>query len=104
MTSSTRRPVIIGAALSVVLIATGIVVWFTSPSTDASFGWFAYAPLSEGVSVWPLFLRGQQLAAVGLVILGLITAGVALGFSWGHGVGRNETPGGPDPFSYPSTR
>lgn len=102
MSSSVRGPATIITIASVVFIVAGVVVWFTTPSTDASFGWFAYTSIAEISFIGPFFLHGQRLLAAGLAVVGLILAGVALGFRWGQGVGRLETLAGPDPFSHPT--
>ncbi|MDO5735094.1 MAG: hypothetical protein Q4P15_01315 [Propionibacteriaceae bacterium] len=101
MASSTRSPATIGALIAAAFIAAAIVVWFTAPNLDASFGWFAYAPLSDDFSMGAFILHGRRLIAAGLAVLGAIIGAVALGFHWGRGVGRSETPRGPDPFSHP---
>lgn len=99
---STRSPATFGAVVSAVFIAAAIVVWVTAPNMGASFGWFAYAPLSDEFSMGAFILHGRRLMAAGLAVLGVIIGGVVLGFHWGRGVGRRETSGGPDPFSHPS--
>lgn len=101
MTSSPRGPATIGAVTAAVLVVTGAALWLTNPGGSASFGWFAYAPLATDVFTFPYMLSGQRLLAAALVVVGLIIAGVAVGFRWGRRVGRVETHPGPDPFSHP---
>ena len=98
MVSSSRGPATIGVIAAIVLAAAGILVWFTAPNTDASFGWFAYAPLADDFVV-PFIIHGQRLLAAGLLVIALVIAGVAVGFRWGRRVGRVETH--PGPFSHP---
>lgn len=88
MATSFGRPAAIGTIISAVLVGAGVLVWLTAPGGAASFGWFAYAPLADGTFAFPNVLFGQRLLAAGLVAMGLIIAGVALGFWWGRRVGR----------------
>lgn len=94
MALRTHSAAITGAAVAAVLVIAGGVVWLTAPGGSASFGWFAYAPLADDAFSLPLVLFGQQIVAVGLVVVGLITAGVAAGFSWGRRVARIDAPRG----------
>ncbi|MEO7587423.1 MAG: hypothetical protein ABIS84_05285 [Arachnia sp.] len=99
MSSSRRGPAIMVAAAAAVLVVAGAVVWVTSPVGAASFGWFSYAPLADNVFTLPYALFGQRLLAAGLVVVGLLVAGVAVGFRWGNRAGRiNATT---DPVSHP---
>lgn len=88
------RTVRVLVAAAVLLVVAGAVVVVTAPA--ASFGWFAYAPLSgevheppslaEGAPLvtLPLLLGGQELAGAGIVVLGLVVAGAALGVRLGR--------------------
>ncbi len=91
MASSMRNPTVIGAVVSIVLVAAGAVVWLTAPNSDASFGWFAYAPLSDDSIIGTVFLHTQQWVAASLMVVGLVIAGVAIGFRWGRNAGRVTT-------------
>lgn len=102
MASPIRGLGTIGAITAAALVVAGMVVWITAPNMDATFGWFAYAPLSDVFSTGVYFVHARRLIAAGLAVLGVIIGGVALGFHWGRGVGRSETTRGPDPFSHPS--
>ena len=102
MTSPFRRPATIGAIAAAVLVLAGVALWVTAPSTDASFGWFAYAPLADVASMGAFILHGQVLAAAALVVVGLIIGGVALGFRWGRSAGGVGTRPRTDPCSHPS--
>lgn len=101
MHADTRGPAVIGAIASVVLVVAGVIVWLSAASGATSFGWYAYAP-PEPSPVGPFLITGQHLVAAGLVVLGLISAAVALGFRWGNKVGRVEAQTGPGLFSPPS--
>ncbi|MEJ5867284.1 hypothetical protein WDV85_05935 [Pseudokineococcus sp. 5B2Z-1] len=84
--------------VAVLLVVAGSSVAATAPT--ASFGWFAHAPLSEEVYEppsladgaplvpLPLLLGGQQLVGAGLVVLGLVVAGVGLGVRLGRRLPR----------------
>ena len=59
-----------------VLLVAGIALVAAMPATVASFGWFAYAPLSgqmflPGLVIQPWVAAGIALAAVGLLGIGL---------------------------------
>ena len=86
-----RRYAVVAGGLA--LLCAGLVVlWIRSRQPWASFGWFAYAPLTEprryadylpadgvGPSGW---------AAVGLVAAGLITTAGGVGYRLGVRAGR----------------
>lgn len=78
---------VLGAAALVLLV--GGVVVFLSGRDPASFGWYAYSPLTDsgsfpgldGAVMW----SRRQLVGAGLVVLGLVlTAGTA-GYLLGRG-------------------
>ncbi|MFH8250668.1 hypothetical protein ACH3VR_09920 [Microbacterium sp. B2969] len=65
------RTVVVASTL---LVVVGLAVALTVEQR-ASFGWFAYAPLSQtvfvpGLGVWPQTVWGLILAGIGLVGLG----------------------------------
>ncbi|MCJ1715902.1 hypothetical protein [Curtobacterium sp. VKM Ac-2922] len=64
--------------LGVVAVVAGVVVAATAPSSPASFGWYAYAPLSgsafvAGRTPWQLW------TGVGLAVVGAVAAAFASG-------------------------
>lgn len=73
--------------VAALLLVAGLVVFWTGRGT-ASFGWFAYAPLSEEVfsSSVVMWSRRQALGAA-LVVLGLLI-GAGAG---GYGLGRRHS-------------
>lgn len=86
MARDTRGLVAAGAAALALLIA-GLLVFFTGRGT-ASFGWFAYAPLSSdsfrgafgGVVIW----SHREAVGAGLVVLGLIVGAASAGYLLGR--------------------
>lgn len=82
----------VGIAVVAFGIASAVagVVLMLVPSGQASFGWFAYAPLSRTAFVPTGTLLSQlDLAGLALLVIGL----VALAFSAGWALGR-RTPSG----------
>src|SRR5690606_16560264 len=55
----------------------GLALALTAPPT-ASFGWFAYVPLSQSVFI-PTSMGGQQFAGVILAATGLLVIGLGAG-------------------------
>ena len=86
MDASLRQLMLLGAG-SAVVAASGIVVYQTAPPMQ--FGWFAYSPLPDEISLRSSSLHSrQQVAGAILAALGLVgacvTAGYALGIrTWG---------------------
>lgn len=70
-------------AASATLVGLGLLT--RSQTRPSSFGWFAYAPLSETIFVPPVLDPGGIIGAV-LLGLGLI----ALGFLVGLRIGRRQ--------------
>lgn len=67
------------------LIVLGAVVVATAPAQ--SFGWFAYAPLSNDVyssPALPLVLSGRHLLGLAAVIAGLVLTALAVGLRLGR--------------------
>jgi heme/copper-type cytochrome/quinol oxidase subunit 1 len=81
----TSRMLGVFAALLIVL---GAVVVATAPAE--SFGWFAYAPLTDDVYTHPgrislpAVLGGRQLLGLVAVVAGLVLAGSVAGFRLGR--------------------
>ena len=73
-------------AAGAVLIVVGVIVGVTAP-TETSFGWSAYAPLSQGTfsgSGNPLLVPRQLAIAAALVAVGLITLAFCAGWALGR--------------------
>lgn len=70
-----------------VLIVVGAIVYIAASQAGASFGWFAYQPLSRTVLMGGDFIFMTPLSAVGLgiVVLGLIGFGILVGYLVGRG-------------------
>ena len=68
-----RVLLVITAVLGGALAAIGI--WFATDRRPASFGWTAYAPLSDTTYVVPV---GPPVWAIALVVAGSVAAGAAL--------------------------
>ncbi|NQX04860.1 hypothetical protein HQQ82_08600 [Rathayibacter sp. VKM Ac-2856] len=79
----------IAPAAGVLLVVVGIVVGATAPGREASFGWFAYAPLSGSTfSPGGIVVVTPALGlAAALVVLGLLV----LAFCAGGAVARRRT-------------
>ena len=77
---SPRTAIIVVLVIASVLLVAGIALVAAMPATVASFGWFAYAPLSgqmflPGLVIQPWVAAGIALAAVGLL-------GIGFGIGW----------------------
>ena len=77
---------LVALTLSGVLIAGGTVLFAVSSQMPVSFGWAAYAPLSDSLFVPGGFVVLTQPAIVGAVaaVAGLISLGAAAGFAFGR--------------------
>lgn len=80
------RRIIVVTLVSGVLLLAGILLAILTPVTIASFGWFAYAPLSAatfvpGLGMQPGFVIGLVLGALGLL-------GIGFGLGWLFAVRR----------------
>ncbi|RAX51273.1 hypothetical protein DQ353_02590 [Arthrobacter sp. AQ5-05] len=70
----TRLPALAGTLAALFLLA-GILVFALGPRADASFGWFAYAPLSESMFMPGMhFLTTAQLTGWLLLALAACAA------------------------------
>ena len=78
-----RRTRVVLAIAGLVATITGVVLVATS-APSASFGWFAYAPLSS-VTFTPdgTFLNSQQLMGLVVGVLGLLLVAFSAGWSLG---------------------
>lgn len=90
------RRELIGWVAAAGLVLTGVVVLIVALNRPRSFGWFAYAPLSE-TSYMP-GASGSTLALTALGIVLLILGLVGTGFLAGLQVGRRSRTAsrGPD--------
>lgn len=79
-------PLLVALIHSGVLAVTGALVILLAPQASASFGWFAYQPLSDAVFVPGGFIVLTQAAIVGavLAIVGLIGLAAVVGFALGR--------------------
>lgn len=68
-----RVLIVVAAAVGAVLAAVG--VWCSTDRRPASFGWTAYAPLSDSVYVVPV---GPPAWATALVVVGSLVVGAAV--------------------------
>ncbi|NRG41300.1 hypothetical protein HRK28_10245 [Rathayibacter sp. VKM Ac-2835] len=68
-------------AAGVLLVVIGIIVAATTPS-EVSFGWFAYAPLSETMfsPVGTMVVPPGQATAGALIVLGLLVLAFCAGW------------------------
>lgn len=78
--------------LSGVLVAGGVVLVAVSSQTPASFGWFAYQPMSDSLFVPGGFVVLTQPAIVGVVVTGVGVVGLSA--ATGFMVGRRVRAGG----------
>jgi heme/copper-type cytochrome/quinol oxidase subunit 1 len=81
-------------ALGVLLVTAGVVVALATPR-ETSIGWFAYAPLSDAVFLpaGTLLVRGEQLIAAALVVLGLLVLAFWTGTRWASRGGHARKQG-----------
>jgi hypothetical protein len=77
---------LVALILAGVLVVTGALVILLAPQASASFGWFAYQPLSDAVFFPGGFIVLTQTAIVGgvLAIVGLIGLAAVVGFALGR--------------------
>ena len=68
-----RVLIVLAAPIGAVLAAIG--VWYSTAQRPASFGWTAYAPLSDTTYVVPV---GPPAWATALVVVGSLVVGAAL--------------------------
>ncbi|MCM6761836.1 hypothetical protein NB037_05325 [Rathayibacter sp. ZW T2_19] len=89
-----RTPAILVPALGVLLLTAGVVVALATPR-EISFGWFAYAPLSDSLFPPPgtLLVRWEQLVAAALAVLGLLVLAFGAGTRWVSRGGRRRDEG-----------
>ncbi len=73
--------------VSGILIAGGAILFISATQASASFGWFAYQPLSGAVFMSPDLILLTPLAAVGIGIgvVGLTGLALLVGFVIGRG-------------------
>ena len=77
------------------LFLVSVAVFLLVPKSNAAFGWFAYAPLSDTVfAPGFLFLDPTHWWAVLVGIMGLVAAGWAAGFLAGRRVHQRDDPSG----------
>lgn len=77
------------------IVLVGVIVLASSLLAPvASFGWFAYAPLSGGVFASQGMFIVSQLTLVGAIVLvlGLIGLSLAFGYLWGRRASQQATP------------
>jgi len=67
-------------AVGVAVLLTGTMILHTTPT---SFGWFAYAPLSDTAYV-PPFVQPQTVAGLAVIALGLVLVAGWVGFVIGR--------------------
>lgn len=81
---------VIVTVLSCAFLAFGAVMMLTPPPDTASFGWFAYQPLSSSVimSGSPAGLSPTVLAGIAFAAVGLLGIGGVAGFLIGRRVRR----------------
>lgn len=79
-------PLVVALILSGVLVVGGALVILIAPQASASFGWFAYQPLSESVFIPGGFIVLTQTVIVRgvLAIVGLIGLAGIVGFALGR--------------------
>lgn len=84
--------VIVALVLSALLVVAGLLLIVAAPQASASFGWFAYQPLSESVFIPGGFIVLTQPVIIGAAVgvLGLVGLGVVLGFVLGRRPRRSE--------------
>lgn len=75
-------------AVGIAAIVAGVVVYQFRPTPVASFGWVAYAPLSD--STFVPFVGSEVWAAGLLVLLGFVLVAGWIGFA----LGRPRRPSG----------
>lgn len=77
-------------AVGLVAVLVGVVIAWSNDTASASFGWFAYAPLSEQIFMGDGVAFVSQGMQVGLTIavLGLLV----LAFWAGYRIGRQPEP------------
>jgi heme/copper-type cytochrome/quinol oxidase subunit 1 len=86
--SRTERVVTAGVSvLAVALVVGGAVAWRQVP---ASFGWFAYAPLSEESVPELVYMDGGRYAALAALAFGLLLLAGLVGFLLGRRLSRPE--------------
>ena len=84
---SRLTPAVIVALVGVLLVGAG-VVWFAAAG-PASFGVFAYAPLSDTVSIPGVVLVDSRR---GLALAVVVIGAILLSASAGYAVGRRRQP------------
>ena len=90
-----RKPVglVIASIVSGLLVLGGVALFIAnSPTSTASFGWFAYQPLS-GAAFFPgslIVLTQPSAVGIAIGVAGLVGLGVIAGFLLGrrHPIGR----------------
>ena len=80
---SPRRRALIVLVAGLTLVGVGVAVLMT-PQGVASFGWFAYAPLSEATFPPGLFLTPLHLWGAAAGVTGLVATSGALGYMVGR--------------------
>lgn len=79
--------------LAIAATVGGLAVIVTAPTETASFGWFAYAPLSDSTFLAGtdgIHLTGQRLVGTVATIVGVVVLAFWLGLS----IGRKRGVGG----------
>ncbi|HWJ85578.1 MAG TPA: hypothetical protein VNR62_09115 [Cellulomonas sp.] len=78
--TTSRVPLTIALVAAVLVVGGGWLVWHSR--RVGSFGWFAYAPLSE--TVYSPGLGTSAWVGVGLLVVGLLTLGGVGGYVLGR--------------------
>ena len=94
---SSRRAGVLMVALGAVAAATGLVL-FLLPGDQASFGWYAYAPLSDSTFIPPDGLSPRNQIGVVVFVVGLVVLAFGAGWMLGHSRAASQRPL-PDPRS-----
>ena len=87
VSSSRRIAILLLAGLALVVVSVVILV---TPRGVASFGWFAYAPMSGTTFTPGVFLGPVHLWAAALGIIGLVASSWAVGYLAGGRIGERR--------------
>ena len=81
--SRAQRLALVFEIVGALMVVVGGVLFFTAP--PVSFGWFAYAPLSETSFAPSMSLMHPQAIGGGVTaVVGLALLAVAVGWLWGN--------------------
>lgn len=71
-----------------ILIAGGAVLYLTATQASASFGWFAYQPLSALTGAGLILMTPLAAVGIGIGVVGLIGLSLIVGIMIGRGSHR----------------